>query len=216
MTHRKPGPKPNSANTRQRILDAARRLIAERGVEQLRLQDIASEVGIRPPSVFGHFKGLEDVTESVFQEILENLVEAMNVVPSTNVAQDICATISRLTSFFATDPANVRLLLQQLGSNGRTLARFDSGNAIVDAIDSNVETLLNRGISSGQFRRVKTHDFMAIVVGALLSRLAWHNFVDWQEADWNQNLAAIESDIIELACHYLGAEVSAEPVRASA
>lgn len=216
MTHRKPGPKPNSANTRQRILDAARQLIAERGVEQLRLQDVASAVGIRPPSVFGHFKGLEDVTESVFRQVLENLTEALDIHPSTNVAEDLRITISRLTAFLATDAANVRLLLQQLASNGRTLARFESGNEMVDSIDLRVEALLNRGIASGQFRRVRVHDFMAVVVGTLLARLAWHNYVDWQAPDWPKQLADIEDDVVEIAYGFLGVESVKMPVRASA
>lgn len=214
--HRKPGPKPNSANTRQRILDAAQRLIAEKGVDQLRLQDIANEVGIRPPSVFGHFNGLDAVTETVFRQVLEGLIEAMAIAPTADVMDDLKLTLSRLTEFLATDAANVRLILQQLGSQGQAMKHFHSGSAIVETFDNRVKQLLDRGVATGVYRPVIAADFVAMVSGALLARLSWQNFADWQQPDWPQRMGLIKAEIIELALGYLGVQPDQQSVRKSA
>lgn len=220
MTHRKPGPKPNSANTRERILEAAQQLIAERGPENLRLQDIAERVGIRPPSVFGHFRGLDDVTETVFLHVLERLAGVLRIRADGDAVAELRQAIARLTAMLAENPANVRLILQQLGSGARAMEHFESGTAIISVIDQRVAELLALGQRSGQFRQVDAEEFMAMVIGPLLARLAWHNFEDWVQPDWPEQLQRIEAEVTEQAFRYLGAErlleIDNEPLRATA
>ena len=53
--------------TRERILDAAEALFAERGFEGASLREVAARVGLRNPSLYNHF----DSKESLYAAVLE-------------------------------------------------------------------------------------------------------------------------------------------------
>lgn len=56
--------------TAERILDAAESLFAEKGYSASSLGDLAEEVGIRPPSLYNHFKNKEALYKAVVQRLL--------------------------------------------------------------------------------------------------------------------------------------------------
>ena len=51
--------------TKEKILDAALTLFAENGYDGTSVEQIASEVGIKAPSLYKHFKGKEDVLNAL-------------------------------------------------------------------------------------------------------------------------------------------------------
>lgn len=57
--------------TRERILDAARRLFDERGYHAVSLAEIAEETGIRAPSLLHHFEGKEHLLDEVLRRFYE-------------------------------------------------------------------------------------------------------------------------------------------------
>jgi AcrR family transcriptional regulator len=54
--------------TREKIRQAAVALFVERGVDAVSLRDIADAVGIRPSTIYVHWKSREDLIESLFTE----------------------------------------------------------------------------------------------------------------------------------------------------
>ena len=60
-------PRRKGEQTRERILDAAEALFAERGFDGTTLRDVASRVGVRNPSLYNHF----DSKESLYAAVLE-------------------------------------------------------------------------------------------------------------------------------------------------
>ena len=57
-----------AARTRQAILDTARELIAERGVYNLSLREIARRVEYSPAGLYEYFAGKSEIIEAVFEE----------------------------------------------------------------------------------------------------------------------------------------------------
>ena len=55
--------------TRERILDAATRVIVERGVAGLRIRAVARDVGIREGSIYNHFSGRADMIRAIFRRV---------------------------------------------------------------------------------------------------------------------------------------------------
>ena len=51
--------------TKEKILDAALTLFAENGYDGTSVEQIASEVGIKAPSLYKHFKGKEDILNAL-------------------------------------------------------------------------------------------------------------------------------------------------------
>jgi AcrR family transcriptional regulator len=58
------------ASTAERILDAAEDLFAENGYSATSLGDVADRVGIRPPSLYNHFRNKEALYEAVLERLL--------------------------------------------------------------------------------------------------------------------------------------------------
>lgn len=56
-------------DTRLRILEAATRLIMERGVGGLRVRAIARAVGIREGSIYNHFAGRDQIIRTIFEQV---------------------------------------------------------------------------------------------------------------------------------------------------
>jgi AcrR family transcriptional regulator len=74
-------PQARGVVTRQRILDAAEELFAQKGYEGTTLRDIARNVGLSNPSLYNHFEDKEALYGAVLQRgigpVLTRLVEAV-------------------------------------------------------------------------------------------------------------------------------------------
>ena len=54
---RLPTPSPQAAETRTKVVDAARRLFAGKGFPATTIADVAREAGVSPQTVYGSFGG---------------------------------------------------------------------------------------------------------------------------------------------------------------
>lgn len=63
--------------TRQKVLDAARTLFAERGYEPATIRDIAKGAGMSTGAVFANFEDKAELFEAVLSEDLANLAETL-------------------------------------------------------------------------------------------------------------------------------------------
>jgi AcrR family transcriptional regulator len=59
------------AGTKQRILDMARELFAERGVQKTSMRDISDRLGITKPALYYHFSSREDLLRSIVHPLIE-------------------------------------------------------------------------------------------------------------------------------------------------
>ena len=66
-----------SRDTRAEILAAAERYFAEHGFEATRLEDLATEVGIRRAAIFYHFSGKQELYAAVLDEVFGNWAAAL-------------------------------------------------------------------------------------------------------------------------------------------
>lgn len=62
--------------TRDRIVDSAIKLFAERGVDAVGIRDITAACGIRESSLYNHFNGRDALLKAVFERLSSRLVEA--------------------------------------------------------------------------------------------------------------------------------------------
>lgn len=60
-----------SSDTRQRILQAARELFAEQGVQKTSLREIADRLGITKPALYYHFSSREELVRSIVQPLID-------------------------------------------------------------------------------------------------------------------------------------------------
>ncbi len=55
-----------AAATRRRILDAAARVLAEKGFSGMRLSDVGEEAGVQAPAIYYHFSNKDELAVEVF------------------------------------------------------------------------------------------------------------------------------------------------------
>lgn len=69
---------------RQDLLNAAARIMAERGFHQTRLSDVGAEVGISGPGVLRHFASKDELLETLLVDILIRLVDGARAAISSH------------------------------------------------------------------------------------------------------------------------------------
>lgn len=68
--------------TRSRIRDAAIRLFAERGFDQVRVAEVAREAEVSEATVFNYFASKEDLVHDGMADFADGLVEALRLRPA--------------------------------------------------------------------------------------------------------------------------------------
>jgi AcrR family transcriptional regulator len=89
---------------RQRVLDAAERLFAQKGYTAVTLRDIAAEIGIRHTSLYHHVPGGKEqlfieVTERNFQRHYNGLTQAI-----TNAEPHVRAQLRAIAEWLLSEP----------------------------------------------------------------------------------------------------------------
>lgn len=67
----------NKARTRQALVDAARELARERGLDDVTAEDIAERAGVSRRTFFNYFTGIEGVVAAGLAEPLERMADAL-------------------------------------------------------------------------------------------------------------------------------------------
>jgi AcrR family transcriptional regulator len=103
------------AETRERILEAAWRLARRDGIAGLSLRDLAGELGMRAPSLYGYFDSKDAIYDAMFRQGYEQLLAAtrgIEVDPSDPGAA-LREGGRRFLRFCTDDPARFQLLFQR-------------------------------------------------------------------------------------------------------
>lgn len=106
---------------RREILDAAWEVARERGVAQLTLKEVASRVGMRPPSLYSHFASKAAIYDAMFAEGWSQLLALIREA-ERDLPDDARAKLDRVATLFfdfsVADGARFTLM------NQRTLKDF--------------------------------------------------------------------------------------------
>lgn len=200
--------KPSEVSTRERILDEAERLIGIHGYDSLRLRDIAEPIGIRVPSIYGHFEGRDAVLAAVAQRYIESLREQFPYDGESDPTKALVDGVRQLVRHLAAHPAYTRLKLRDLESpDGMPDINWAAGGTpeenlrkgTLAAMYQRVETLLARGHERGEFRKIEFIHFWSVVMGATLTRLTWPSQDVLQGRSSSAELEQIVHDIEDLA-----------------
>ncbi|MBR5340948.1 MAG: TetR/AcrR family transcriptional regulator [Erysipelotrichaceae bacterium] len=145
-------------STKDRILDASLTLFAKNGYDGTSVEQIASSVGIKAPSLYKHFKGKEDILNSLIdaaeQRYEENFGSADHIgnLPA-NMEEFIRSSIKR-TSFTMSDPMirKIRMFLVQEQFRSERLADITTRHQI-DGLQKMYTRIMDELIKKGLFRK---------------------------------------------------------------
>jgi AcrR family transcriptional regulator len=108
--------------TRDRILDVAEKLFAERGRAGTAVRDIGRAAGLTPASLYNHFAGKQDLYEAVIERGVRPLLEVIQALPAReHSAETIDDTIGAIMHHLAAHPHLARLIHHEVISGGDSL-----------------------------------------------------------------------------------------------
>jgi AcrR family transcriptional regulator len=113
--HGRQAPK-REREVREEILHVALRRFAARGFDGTSLADIATEVGVRKPSLLYHFESKDVLRQAVLAHVLERWNEVLpRLLMAAAAGQPAFETVIReAVRFFAEDPDRARLLVREI------------------------------------------------------------------------------------------------------
>jgi AcrR family transcriptional regulator len=151
---------------REKVLGAAE-LIADRGLDGTKMEDIASATGVPKATLYYYFEGKEDILAFLFTEILDEVAAAVErAVGAEGTAADRLRTlVVAHLRIFERYPAASRALQFDLGRAARTP---EINERIEAAFRAPLRRLLEEGAADGSLRPVEHPGLVATaVLGAI-------------------------------------------------
>lgn len=115
----------DAKSTRERILDSAEHLFAERGLAGTAVRDIAAGVGLNAASLYNHFAGKEGLYEAVLERGLRPILELVSELVGEGVTPDADErALDRVVLHLAQHPNLAKLIQYEALAGGERLVRI--------------------------------------------------------------------------------------------
>lgn len=156
-THDNPGDRPEDgrvrrarelkSQTRAQILQAVRRVFAERGYHQASLSELLSAAQVARGTFYLHFDSKEAAFRALLEDLLERITGQLRPVDTTSLpaAHDqLVDNLARALSLFSDEPDLGRLVLRQAGGVSDDLASH------LEHFYAGIAALAGRSLRAGQ------------------------------------------------------------------
>lgn len=149
------------ARTRERLIGAARRLIADKGVEGLRISDITEQADVALGSFYTHFESKEELVVEVVADTISAMAEAIE--ETMERLDDPAEAVSFATRMYVRVALGNRELASLIVNLDRADAQFER------AVLPIALAALKRGILAGRFQIANPHLALIGIIGSNLA-----------------------------------------------
>lgn len=147
--------------TRGQLLDAAAKVIAEKGVEGLRLRDVTNLADVGFGSFYSHFSSKEQLVEAVVIDLMASI--ARELIVHVTAMDDPAEAASAAHRWFVRNAS-----VDQ--ETARLIVHLDRADALFqEMITPYAREMLQTGIDIGRFRNVDVTTTLTYVVGATMA-----------------------------------------------
>lgn len=164
----------------QELLDAALDLFVERGFAATRLDDVAKQAGVSKGTLYLYFANKEELFKAV---VRENLVPVLG--EAEHLAQEFTGSSAALfrdlmlgwwQRIGETKLSGITKLIMAESGNFPELAIFYN-DEVIQRTNGMLIKVLERGMASGEFRRIDTAQATRVIVAPVLMLMMWkHSF----------------------------------------
>lgn len=158
------------------LLAAALELFVEKGFAGTRLEDVAACAGVSKGTLYLYFANKEELFKAVVREaIVERLTQTRSEVAAFDgPAPELIAQLyqSWWTNFGATQAAGISKLMMAESGNFPEIASFFL-EEVIEPWHALLAAAIERGIASGEFRRVDVPTFVRVMSAPLVMLSLW-------------------------------------------
>ena len=184
--------------TRDLILDLAENEIAKRGVEGLRLKDVAEQVGIQLPSLYAHFSGRKELLEALADRAMDEVDIIYKELAGLPPRESLLAGADRMIDFYRAKNGYARLILADMPIPHQ-YSLFIKARPKVEAGVSYLNDTIKRGVAQNTVRDVSAELFLSFRMGVTLVPLFIHSNSQRQEMVKDPEVI----DRIKLEAHHM-------------
>ena len=175
---------------RDRLLEEATRLFAEKGFDGSSLQEIAAAVGVSKPSLLYHFPSKEDLRRRVLEAVLARWNDVMPrlLLAATSSHGQFDGVFGEMVAFFSSEPDRARLLLREALDRPHEVRRLmrEHVRPWIEATSAYIQ----KGQAQGRLRKdVDAEAYTAQVINLIVSSIATHQALG--ATDSERNLAEL-------------------------
>jgi len=157
------------------IVAAALHLFAERGFAATRLDDVAAAANISKGTLYLYFANKEELFKAVVREtVLPNIdrADALAAAHKGTCADLLRALMRHFASLLETEVAAVPKLIIAEAGNFPAVAEFYAETVVRRAL-AILASILERGMRSGEFRRLDVPTTLPLIVAPFLMMALW-------------------------------------------
>ena len=164
--------KKKSEDVRKAILDAAVKIVAQKGFYNAKTAEIAKEAGVAAGTIYNYFKSKDDILISIFNEKLGDMVATLRAAMDgmDDVDSKVSLIVSSVMGLLQTDRHLAEIIVVEL----RQSTKFLTSSAMVELIEflELIKEVVVEGQSKGIYRKEVDPAMIAILlVGCMESIL---------------------------------------------
>lgn len=179
MTERRP-----SSERRKEILEAALTIFVKKGYSDARMEDIVQEIGLSKGAIYHHFQSKRDL----FIALIEHWMDQFSAIERggglrAKPSAEIIRKIARFTAKIFQRNPNWFLVEPEIWAfANRDKEIKELSNQLYTRVLSEFETLINRGVEYGEFKKVNGR-MIALSIMTSLHGMIW--FILFQPKDFS-------------------------------
>lgn len=158
------------------LMAAALSLFVEKGFSATRLDDVAARAGVSKGTLYLYFDNKDALFKAVIQEGILPVVAENEQIPAQHNGSSFDLLEKLLNNWWGkiglTDFAGIPKLMVAEARNFPEVAQFYYENVICRG-RALVGAALERGMASGEFRRMKVETTIDVVIAPILMLLIW-------------------------------------------
>lgn len=156
----------NIHSTEQQILEAAKSVFLEKGMDGARMQEIADRAGINKALLHYYFRSKDKLFLTIFRNIIRNLFEEIHLHLENNddIFEFIEKFVNTYVSLLEQNPFLPNFIINEMNRNHENVVQiFESENLI--KYKSSLDVMLKKSVAAGKIIPVTGAELIVDMIG---------------------------------------------------